>query len=396
MPTQTPAQRQSQPATPGTDELMARARALLPLIKSQVENNDLQRDVAPQVIAALKEAGLYKLFQPAAWGGYETDPRAFYEVQNIIAEACASTAWVFGVHSVQAFLLSMMDRQAQADVWGDDSNSLMSSSFQPVGKVQAVDGGYRISGRWTFSSGSSHAQWVLLGSLVPPTAEGKPPHMRLFLLPRADYEIIDTWHTIGLKGTGSNDIVVSDAFVPAYRTHQPSPGILPTVTDTHLAPLYRLPWLYVFTSTVSNLAIGTARGALNAFLEIERVRVSSLTGKAGKEDPAVHSVAARLGAEIDAMDAMYKRHIERMFGHIHRGEEMSLPDGLMQRTQLTSVVRKLAAIVDEMLLLLGGRGIRLDSPLTRIWLDLCAARAHPGNDPGMIAPVYGKNLVDNP
>src|SRR5690606_11762715 len=100
-----------------------------------------------------------------------------------------------------------------------------------------------------------------------------------------DYEIIDTWHTIGLKGTGSNDIVVSDAFVPAYRTHQPSPGILPTVTDSHLAPLYRLPWLYVFTSTVSNLAIGTARGALNAFLEIERVRVSSLTGKAGKEDP---------------------------------------------------------------------------------------------------------------
>src|SRR5690606_8201333 len=284
-----------------------RVQAVLPLIRAHADGNDARRDVAPEVIAALKDAGLYKLFQSAAWGGYEADPRTFYEVQNLIAEACASTGWVFGVHSVQAFLLSTMDRQAQADVWGDDPDTLMSSSFQPVGKVRAVDGGYRLSGRWTFSSGSSHAQWALLGALVPPAQEGQPPHMRLFLVPRADYRLSDTWHTIGLKGTGSNDIEVEDAFVPAYRTHAPTPGILPTVTATQLSPLYRLPWLYVFTSTVSNLSIGMARAALAAFLDIERVRVSSLTGKAGKDDPAVHGAIARLGAEIDAVDTMYKR-----------------------------------------------------------------------------------------
>lgn len=390
-------QPRTQPAAaPDAVALLDRTRALLPLIRAHADGNDARRDVAPEVIAALKDAGLYKLFQSAAWGGYEADPRTFYEVQNLIAEACASTGWVFGVHSVQAFLLSTMDRQAQADVWGDDPDTLMSSSFQPVGKVRAVDGGYRLSGRWTFSSGSSHAQWALLGALVPPAQEGQPPHMRLFLVPRADYRIIDTWHTIGLKGTGSNDIEVEDAFVPAYRTHAPTPGILPTVTATQLSPLYRLPWLYVFTSTVSNLSIGMARAALAAFLDIERVRVSSLTGKAGKDDPAVHGAIARLGAEIDAVDTMYKRHLERMMGHINRGEDMPLADGLMQRTQLTSVVRRLAALVDEMMQLLGGRGIRLDSPLTRVWLDFCAARAHPGNDPGMIAPVYGKNLLDSP
>ena len=396
MPSQSPTPASRPANTPEANELLDRARTLLPLVRTHAERNNQQRDVAPEVVAALKEAGLFKLLQPAAWGGYEASPLTFYGVQNLIAEACASTAWIYGVLSVQSFILALMDRQAQADVWGEDSNTLMSSSFQPVGKVQPVDGGYRISGRWTFSSGSSHARWVLVGSLVPPAAEGQPPHMRLFLVPRADYEIVDTWHTIGLRGTGSNDIAIDDVFVPAYRTHQPSPGIVPTTGAGHLAPLHRLPWLYMFTSTVSNLGIGMGRAALNTFIAIERERVSILTGKAAKEDPAVHSAAARLSAEIAAMEAMYQRHIGNMMELIERNEAMSMTDGLMQRTQLTSALRRIAAIVDDMQQLLGGRGIRLDSGLVHIWLDLCAARAHPGNDPGMIAPAYGKSLLDQP
>lgn len=377
------------------NDLFARAEQLLPLISSHAEQNDQQRDVAQEVVEAINNAELFKLFQPEQWGGHQTDPRLLYKIQNLFAEQCASTAWIYGVLSVQAFILSLMDQQAQADVWGDTPNALMSSSFMPVGKVTPTEGGYRLSGQWAFSSGSSHASWAILGGMVPPAAEGQPPSMQLFLVPRADYEILDTWHTFGLRGTGSNDIVVKDAFVPKHRTFQPTPGMVPSVTETELAPLYRLPWLYVFTSTVSNLGIGIAQSALNAFLDIERVRVSSLTGKPGKEDPAVHSAAAKMSAEIQATKTMYHHHIEQMMQHIEQGQAMPMDQGLMQRTQLTSALRKLSVIVDEMQLLLGGRGIRIDSPLTRIWLDMCAARAHPGNDPGMIAPSYGKMLLDS-
>lgn len=382
-------------AIPDHNELLNRTRALLPLVKSFTDQHDRERDVAPEVVSALREAGLFRLFQPRRWGGYQADPRTQFEVQNLLAEVCMSTAWIQGVLGVQAFVLALMDEQAQADVWADNADTLVSSSFMPVGKVTPVDGGYRISGQWAFSSGSSHAQWAIVGGMVPPAAEGHPPSMRLFLIPRSDYEIIDTWHTFGLRGTGSNDLKVEDVFVPAYRTHQPSPGMVPTVDATHLPPLYRLPWLYMFTCSVSNVAIGGARGGLRAFIDIEKVRVSSMTGKPGREDPAVHAAAARLSAEIDTIDNQYKRHIGRMLDAINTAEAIPVPEGMMMRTQLTSGLRKLAQLVDDMQLLLGGRGIRTDSPLSRIWLDLCAARAHPGNDPGMISPVYGKALLDS-
>jgi 3-hydroxy-9,10-secoandrosta-1,3,5(10)-triene-9,17-dione monooxygenase len=149
----------------------------------------------------------------------------------------------------------------------------------------------------------------------------------------------------------------------------------------------------MFTSTVANIGIGIAQAGLQAFLAIERKRLS-FTGKPSKDDPAVMSVAARLSAAIEGSEAMLDRHISNMLEGVESATAMSMQQGLLQRTQLTSMLRDLALIIDEMQLLLGGRGIRNDSPLTRIWLDMCAARAHPGNNPDMIAPTYGKLLLD--
>src|SRR3546814_512598 len=188
------------------DSLVARARALAPQIQASVEAVDQLRDVPAETIKAIQEAGLFRIFQPTRWGGLQHDPRMFFDIQNALAEVCASTAWVYGVLCVQSFLLTLLDKQAQADVWGENAEALISSSFQPTGKVEVVKGGFRFSGRWTFSSGSSHAQWALVGAMIPPQSDGGQSEMRLFLVPRKDYEIIDTWHTFGLRGTGSNDI----------------------------------------------------------------------------------------------------------------------------------------------------------------------------------------------
>ena len=380
--------------TEQSDRLSASLAPILPLVQQYADQNHQTRDVAPEVVKALSDAGLFSCFQPKRWGGEEADPRVLYQLQNAIAQHCASTAWIFGVLSVQSFVLSLMDEQAQADVWGEKPNTLMSSSFMPVGKVDVVDGGYRLSGQWSFSSGCQHADWVILGGLVSSPTEGQPPAIHLFLLPRSDYQVIDTWDTFGLRGTGSHDIAVQDAFVPSYRCFQPSPGMVPSAAIGHLPALYQLPWLYLFTSTVANVGIGVAQAGLQAFLDIERKRLSSFTGKPTKDDPAVMSVAARLSAAIENSEAMLERHLSNMFEGIENATVMSMQQGLLQRTQLTSMLRNLALIIDEMQLLLGGRGIRNDSPLTRIWLDMCAARAHPGNNPDMIAPVYGELLLD--
>jgi 3-hydroxy-9,10-secoandrosta-1,3,5(10)-triene-9,17-dione monooxygenase len=365
---------------PTPEKLMARARALLPPIAARRDAADRLRDLPPETVAEIRDAGLFRAFQPATWGGLQLDPRALLDLQNVFAAVCPSTAWVYGVLSVQAFMLARFHQNAQADVWGQNPNALVSSSFTPVGKVTPVDGGFRLSGRFTFSSGSSHCDWAVVGGIVPSGVGREVPEMRLFLVPRADYAIEDVWHTIGLRGTGSNDLVIDDVFVPAYRTYNPDGGILPLPKSSGLAPLYRLPWLYVFGSTISNLGIGAGRGALAAFTEVTRTR-TGVANQPSRENPAFLSAMARAHVEIDMIELVVKRNYAAMIDWVERDAPMPVAEALLYRTQMTGSMRRIAALVDELMLLLGGRGIRTDSPVTRFWLDLSTARNHPGNDP---------------
>jgi 3-hydroxy-9,10-secoandrosta-1,3,5(10)-triene-9,17-dione monooxygenase len=380
-------------ADPTPAELLARVQALAPRIAARAAEADRLRDIPRATIDELRDAGLFRLFQPANWGGLEMDPRVFFDIQNVIAESCASTAWVYGVLSVQSLVLALFDTRAQADVWGADDCALVSSSLLPAGKVVSVDGGFRLEGRWSFSSGSSFCQWAMLGAIVPEGSD-QAPGPRVFLVPRSDYEIVDVWHTFGLRGTGSNDLVVNDVFVPAYRTIKLDPGIVSVAREARPgAPLYRLPWLYLFAASVSNFAIGAGRGAVDAFLERARARISAMTGKASKEDPNAHMAAARLHAEIETVEAMYRRHIDAMMAKVDTDEPMTMAEGMLYRTQLTSALRGIASRVDDLMLLLGARAINLDSRFTRAWLDLSAARVHPGNDPNTPSALLGQGLL---
>lgn len=379
-------------ADPTPEELLGRVHAIAPRIAARAAEADRLRDIPRETIDELRDAGLFRVFQPAIWGGLEADPRAFFDIQNVIAENCASTAWVYGVLSVQSLVLALFEERAQADVWGADDRALVSSSLLPAGKVVPVDGGFRIEGRWSFSSGSSFCQWAVLGAIVPEGSEAPGP--LVFLVPRSDYEIVDVWHTFGLRGTGSNDLVLNDVFVPAYRTIKLDPGIVNVAReDRPGARLYRLPWLYLFAASVSNFAIGAGRGALDAFLERARARVSAMTGKASKEDPNAHMAAARLHAEIETVEAMYRRHIDAMMAKVVADEPMTMAEGMLYRTQLTSALRGISSRVDDLMLLLGARAINLDSRFTRAWLDLSAARVHPGNDPNTPYALLGQGLL---
>ncbi|WP_157219342.1 acyl-CoA dehydrogenase family protein [Flavisphingomonas formosensis] len=373
-------------------DLAERLSPILPTVARLIPDAYAQRDLPAATIEALRRADLIRLFQPRRWGGFEADPRCFYALQNRIAEVCGSTAWVYGVLCVQAFVLALFDERAQADVWGEDPRALVCSSFAPVGSAVPAEGGYRLSGRWSFSSGSSHARWTMLGAKL--SSPASPPGLTLFLVPREDFEIRDVWHTFGLRGTGSNDIVAQDIFVPVHRSFTLDPGIQNRRSeDRPGSPLYRMPWLYLFASSISNWAVGAARGALASFLDVTRARVSPLSGKVAKEDPAAQQAAARLLAEIDTVEAMYDRHITMLQRHVSADTIVPLREAWLCRSQLTAALRNLAAKVDALMLLQGARAIELDSPVARAWLDLSAARAHIGNDPTIATTMLGAELI---
>ncbi|MDT0509717.1 flavin-dependent monooxygenase [Novosphingobium sp. MMS21-SN21R] len=374
-------------------QLLDAARALVPHIIAARDEANRRADVLPQTVAAIQAAGLLRAFQPARWGGLELDPRHLYDLQNVFAEHCLSTAWVFGVLSVQSFMLGRMDPLAQSDVWGDDPDTLVSSSFAPVGRVTPAEGGYRISGRFTFSSGSSHARWAVVGGMVPPDDARPAPQMRLFLVPMADYRIDRVWDTFGLRATGSNDLLIEDAFVPAYRTYVPDSGLLPLPATSGLSALYRLPWLYVFASSISSLAIGAARGALAAFTASTRERQGAFGSGASRDNPRFLSIIGRARVEIDTVERQFHANYARLADLVARNEALPMDEALLYRAELTGFMRRLVPLVDEMMLLLGGRGIQRDGPLTQLWLDLSAARAHAGNDPAAVhAQMAGEML----
>jgi len=385
-------------ATPTAEELVERARAMIPALKSRAKQCIADLKVPDETIAEMQAAGFFRILQPKRWGGYEMNPNVFFDVLKLLAEGCMSTGWVYGVVGCHPYELALFHDQAQREVWGEDDSVLVSSSYQPVGKVEHADGGFYLSGRWGFSSGSEHCQWVLLGALVPPKEAGGAPDMRTFLVPRKDYTIDRTWDTFGLRGTGSHDIVVDRVFVPDYRTHRSVDGFQcknPGQAEND-GPLYTLPWAQVFVRSVSSAALGGARAAVKGAVAIAQDRVSTNTGKVSKADPILLSAIAKAYAQLDEMELALRRSFDDLMAIAEAGEPMPIDKRALYRYQSSSVVRRCADLVDEMLPLLGGRAIYMSSPIVQPWLDINAARAHVANDPNNMAGDIVGGLMGQP
>ena len=391
--------RGAEAGVPTAQDLIARARAMIPVLKTRARQCVADRNVSAETIAEMQDAGFFRILQPRRWGGYEMHPNVFFEVQKALAEGCMSTGWIYGVLGCHPYELALFDNRAQADVWDDDNAMLVSSTYQPVGKVEHADGGFYLSGHWGFSSGSLHCGWVLLGAVVPPAKEGDAPDMRTFLLPRSDYRIDpESWQVFGLQGTGSHDIIVDRVFVPEYRTHRAVEGFLcanPGQREND-GPLYTLPWAQVFIRSVSTAAFGGARAAINAAMAIMESRISTNTGKASKADPILHAAIAAHAQSLE-MELTLKASFDELMILAERGEAIPMEARARFAYQSATVVRRLARLVDDMVQLLGGRAIYMSSDIIQPWLDLNAARAHVANDPNnRTADVVGTMLGQPP
>ncbi|MFB6959057.1 3-hydroxy-9,10-secoandrosta-1,3,5(10)-triene-9,17-dione monooxygenase oxygenase subunit [Streptomyces sp. NPDC001276] len=374
------------------EDVLAAIRALAPTLRERAAEAEELRRVPDNSVKELEDTGFFQLLQPKAFGGQAADPLVFYSAVKEIAKACGSTGWVASVLGIHPWHVALYDPRAQQEVWGDDPKTRIASSYAPTGEATPVDGGFRLSGRWHFSSGCDHAQWALLGCVVP-DAEGNPVDMRTFLVPRTEYRIDDVWDTVGLRGTGSNDVVVDDVFVPDYRALSFGPVTALKVPGHELndEPLYRLPYAGVFTTTISTPIVGIAEGAYESYVETTKRRFRVSYGQKVAEDPFAQVRIARAASDIDASWLQLTRNIGEMYALAQRGEELSTE--LRTRTRRDQVIatERAVAALDLLMENAGGNAMRTGpNPVQRAWRDAHTGRGHAANDPERALLLFGQ------
>jgi 3-hydroxy-9,10-secoandrosta-1,3,5(10)-triene-9,17-dione monooxygenase len=368
----------SGPITPTETEMLERARGLTPVLRERAQRTEDNRSLLPETRQDFVDAGVFRMLQPARYGGYEMSPLALYRVAMELAKGCPSSAWIASLLTIHNWELSLMDPRAADDVWGPDPDARFSSSYAPFGKVERVEGGFRISGRWSWSSGSNDSDWVILGGNAPKLDPNGPPDVRAFLIPRPDYEVVDVWHVLGLKGTGSNDIVVKDAFVPEHRSHQFMHSFLMTDPGraVHTHRNFKYPFGIIFAYGLSVVALGTADGALEAFREDMKVRLGAYDGAKAMEDPFVRQRLAEAEAMIRGLHARLEANFAELDGHIDRGEAIPLEVRVRNKWDAQWIAKEAQKAVELLFKASGARGIKLDSPMQRYFRDVHAISNH--------------------
>ena len=372
-------------------------RELLPVLRERAQDTEDARRVPEENVKGLQDTGFFRLLQPRRYDGLEASPVDFYRGVRLISSACGSTGWVSSVLGVHPWQLAIYDDRAQQEVWGEDPATLVSSSYAPMGRATAVDGGFTFSGRWSFSSGCDHAQWVFLGGLVI-GEEGTPVDFRTFLLPRADYEIDDVWDTIGLRGTGSNDIIVKDVFVPEYRTlsFMDTGRCFGPGQAVNEAPLYKLPFASVFSCSIAVPIIGMAQGAYDAYVSWTKERVRASTGGKAADDSFNQIRIAESAAQLDAAVMQIERNINEELECVERGDKIPMSLRVRVRRDQVNATGAGIAAVDRLFESAGGRALRAGTPIQRFWRDAHAGRVHAANDPERAYMMYGTHAFGLP
>ena len=383
-------------------ELVQRARALIPGLMERAREAEESRTLPEATVRALRESGLLRILQPRRFGGYETDLMTLIEVSAALGEGCGSTSWVFANLASHHWLLGMFGDKAQQEVWGENPDTGIASSFAfPAGRGRKAPGGFRITGRWPFSSGVDCADWVLIAAIVDDAGEGRPGH-RVFIVPKRELEVIDNWFVSGLTATGSKDVKAEDLFVPEHRGVDPhdlrggrSPG-----SAVNPGPLYRIPVLASFGFILSGTTLGLARAAWRLYTETTRARLATYTSANVADFPTVQIKVGEAATLIDLSELVLLRDAEQMMDYAERGEVPDLDTRHRFRRNGTYTVKLCVEAVDLVVQATGAKSLFMDNPIQRIFRDIHAAAAHINLNWEITALSYGRISLglpsDNP
>jgi len=381
---------------PDVSDLLARARGIALVAREWAQQTETDRRVGDDMIERMRQADLFRVMQPGAYGGFEHGFEVFAQIVAAIASGCGSTGWVYALLASHQWLLACFSQAAQDEVW-QDPTALAAGTYAPVARAVAADGGYRLSGVGSFCSGCDNAQWQLLGGMIPQPNGAATPGF--FLLRSDDCIIEDNWHTMGLAGTGSKNIVARDAFVPAHRTlafselaDATAPGM-----RANSNPLYRQSFLAVLPITIVSPVLGMAEGALADFLAMASVRTTRGAVAGGNRRMAelttVQLRVAEASALIDAARLLMFRDLAEAFETAARGDAISMDVRLRNRRDQAFCVRLLVTAVDALFLAAGGQGLFLEQPLQRVWRDAHAAASHISLNWDSTGSMYGQFML---
>ncbi|UFS93134.1 3-hydroxy-9,10-secoandrosta-1,3,5(10)-triene-9,17-dione monooxygenase oxygenase subunit [Nocardia huaxiensis] len=378
-------------------EIIDRVEALLPALRERAQHTEDLRRIPEESIKDLQEAGFFTLMQPRQWGGCASDPVVFYDTVRTIASACGSTGWVAGILGIHNWHLALFDQRAQQDVWGRDSDARIASSYAPMGAGARVDGGYLVNGAWAWSSGCAHADWVVVGG--PVLEGGEAVDFGSFLIPRADYRIDDVWNVVGLRGTGSNTIIVDDVFVPGHRFlgfatmgASRSPGL-----ERNTDPVYRMPWGTIHPTTISAPIVGMAYGALAAHVDHQGTRLrAAYAGERAKDDPFGKVRIAEAASDIDAAWRQLSGNVAEEYAYLVSGRKIPFDVRARARRDQVRATGRAVAAIDRLFEAAGATALANDTALQRFWRDAHAGRVHAANDAERAYLMYGNHAFGLP
>ena len=374
-------------------EVRARVEAIAEYLEEQAAEAETLQRLPDETVRKLKQAGVIRMLQPKDHGGYAAHPTEWFDAAAAVAARCGSSGWLCGIVGVHPWHLGLCDPKVQQEIWGDDPDTWVASPYAPMGKARPSDEGYILSGEWSFSSGTDHCDWIFLGAILV-DAEGKPtsspPKSLHFILPRADYEIVpDSWNVVGLKGTGSKDIIVREAYVPAYRTIDTfgmrEAGTAAGGLAGRSEPLYAMPFSAMFGAAICAGVLGAAEGLVAQAVNYQRDRVGRM-GNRWAEDPLLSHTLGEASSDIQASRVQMMDDLSRIFDHAAAGQEAPYELRVQTRRNQVRSVQRIVDASDKVFTRTGGNAIRTDKAMQRLWRDTHAGLHHGINVP---SPIYG-------
>ena len=379
------------------NDLLNRITPLLPELEARAQACEDARQVLDENVAALRAVGYLDAFKPRAYGGLELLPSQLYPATAAISGACPSTAWAMQLLIAHSHAIAYYDKRVQDEIWGADPNALVSSSVAPFGKTTPADGGIRLSGNYSWSSGCDHASWAMVGFLQENVETGEKEHA-LALLPRSDYEIVDTWFAGAMKGTGSKDLVVKDVFVPDYRIETFAALNFGTARGIglHDGALFRLPFQPIFGGGFSAVALGIAKAALEKY----RIRLSdrhrAYTGAKVSESAPAYMKLAEAHHIVMAAQALLEKEWLNFDIYATNGIPPDMDVFIGWRTTQAFATKLSVQAVNLVFGASGGGAIYSNSPLQRLFRDAQATAAHAYSDYDVVTQILGRYLIGMP
>ena len=371
----------------------ARARALVPALAAAAAATEAARDVPPATIAALRAGGLFRLLQPPGFGGHGAPFSAFSTVVETLAEGCAASAWVYAVLAEHAWVIGCFPARAQQEVWGEHPEALACSSLVPRAAARTVPGGWRLTGRWGFSSGSTYADWAILGALCAGTAG---PHPRLLLVPMTELTRQDDWQVLGLRGTGSRSLVLDEVFVPQHRSVALEDLLAGTPPGRALHPQYallRAPRYLFVPYSLPPVAIGIGVAALaagTALLAGQRARGGAVVLARSE---VVQTELGQAAAEIATARLILRDGRARAQAALDAGGTIdpALPDA--NRRDMAFAVALVRRGIERLCTLLGAAMVYDHHPLQRMLRDVLTIASHSVVAPREAMGAAGRRLL---